>query len=65
MNERHAKWLAGEKNAPCDNGELMIYCHYDKELVRCGDCWPCQECYPCAECEAWPCPHGEEEADHG
>lgn len=44
----------------CKHGELMIYCHHDKELVRCGDCWPCQECEPCANCEAWPCPFLDE-----
>lgn len=47
------------KEMRCDNGEMYIYCHHDKELVRCGDCWPCQECFPCAECEEWPCPHSQ------
>lgn len=51
------------EKSPCDNGELMIYCHYDKELVRCGDCWPCQECYPCAYCELDPCPYSKKADD--
>ncbi len=49
----------------CNHGELQIYCHHEKELVRCGDCWPCAECDPCAYCDEWPCPYSsDEEADH-
>lgn len=51
MNER--------KNPQCHDGELQIYCHHDKELVRCRDCWPCAECEPCAYCDEWPCPYSD------
>ena len=46
--------MGKRKKSQCENGELMIYCHYDKELVRCGDCLPCAECEPCAYCELDP-----------
>ena len=38
--------MGKRKKSQCENGELIIYCHYDKELVRCGDCLPCAECEP-------------------
>lgn len=43
----------------CENGEMLLYCHHDKSMVRAGDCWPCAECEPCSGCTCWPCPFGE------
>lgn len=51
--------MGKRKKSQCENGELMIYCHYDEEMVRCADCWPCADCEPCAYCELDPCPYSK------
>ncbi len=33
-----------KKNSECSNGNMPVYCHYDKEIKLCRECWPCQEC---------------------
>jgi len=47
-----------KKNSECSNGNMPVYCHYDKEIKLCRECWPCQECDPCASCRLGTCLFG-------
>lgn len=48
------------KNQVCSNGNMMVYCHYDKELKPAKECYPCAECDPCASCPKSKCPFSKE-----
>ena len=49
-----------KKTQICSNGNMMVYCHYDKELKQVRDCYPCAECDPCASCPKDVCPFSKE-----
>lgn len=55
--------MSKKQKDTCESGCLMVYCHHEKELIPCGDCWPCAECEPCAYCDKWPCPYSDEGGD--
>ena len=45
------------KNNRCKKGTVQVYCHYEKQVIQCSECWPCAECVPCAYCEEEACPY--------
>lgn len=45
-----------EKNQ-CNGGTAQVYCHYEKQVIQCRECWPCAECDPCAWCDEDACPY--------
>ncbi len=46
-----------DKHRKCQHGNKVIYCHHEKNLQPCSECWPCQECEPCAWCDELRCPY--------
>lgn len=49
------------KKNRCKNGTVQVYCHYEKQVVSCCECWPCAECDPCAYCDEVECPYSQRE----
>lgn len=52
--------------ARCRRGEVLFYCHHEKEMIPVRECWPCEECWmtstwPCSRCRLDPCPFSEAE----
>ena len=45
------------KKSECNKGYAPVYCHYEKDVILCRECWPCAECEPCASCDEVECPY--------
>lgn len=45
------------KKSRCKKGTVHVYCHYEKQVIPCSECYPCAECDPCAYCDEVECPY--------